>query len=223
MKKKSKAILWLTVTAGLLLASNIQQYRLYEKQQLTLLQAEHELDQARAQHRELTARVESLRRMEPMPRGISQHHLRGIISGTLEYLGVKQRRDWERLLLLTVVTESDCGAYTRQLRGPARGAVQMEPETERHVLAWLRAKQPDMYAKVKALRVPAKLTIHELEYNNGYGVAMAYSLYVMRKANPHGKTTRELAGIYKRLFNTVKGKATVDGVLAKLDTFGVRI
>ena len=223
MNKTAKVIVGLSVTAGLLLCSNIQQHRLFQRQESSLMQAEHELELAKAQHKELTAKIESLRKMEPTPRGISQRHLRGIIGGTLEYLGVKQRRDWERLLLLTVVTESDCGAYTRQLRGPARGAVQMEPETERCVTAWLKKKRPDLYAKIKALRVPARLPLHELEYNNAYGIAMSYALYVMRKADPKGKSTKELAAIYKRLFNTMQGKATVGGVLAKLDSFGVRI
>jgi len=226
MKKMSiaaKAILGLSVTATVLLASNIQQYRQHERQQLTLLQAEQELNHARAQNKKLTARVESLRRMEPTTTGMYQKHLRGIIRATLQHMGCKQVADWERLLLLTVAAESNMGTWTRQLRGPARGIVQVEPATERNVLRWMQRHKPDLYARIKALRVPAKLAIHEAEYNTSYALAMCYGVYVMRDVNPHKKTTKQLAQLYKRHYNTAKGKATVDGVLAKLDTFGVRI
>ena len=214
MKKMSiaaKAILGLSVTASLLLASNIQQYRLHERQQLTLLQAKQELNQARAQNKKLTAT------------GMYQKHLRGIIRATLQHMGCKAVTDWERLLLLTVAAESNMGTWTRQLKGPARGIVQVEPETERCVLNWLQKNRPELYDKIKALRVPAKLSIHEAEYNTSYALAVCYGVYMMRKVDPRGKDAVSLARIYKTKYNTVKGKATVDGVLAKLDTFGVRI
>jgi len=226
MKKMSitaKAILGLSVTATVLLASNIQQYRQHERQQLTLLQAEQELNHARAQNKKLTARVESLRRMEPTTTGMYQKHLRGIIRATLQHMGCKQVADWERLLLLTVAAESNMGTWTRQLHGPARGIVQVEPKTERCVLNWLQKNRPDLYARIKILRVPAKLAIHEAEYNTSYALAVCYGVYVMRKVDPKGKDATSLAGIYKAKYNTAKGKATVEGVLAKLDTFGVRI
>lgn len=226
MKKKciaAKAILGLSVTAGLLLCSNIQQYRLCQRQESALLQAENKLAQARVQHKKLEARIESLRRMEPTTTGMYQKHLRGIIRATLQHMGCKQVADWERLLLLTVAAESNMGTWTRQLRGPARGIVQVEPETERCVLNWLQKNRPDLYARIKALRVPAKLSIHEAEYNTSYALAVCYGVYMMRKVDPLGKDAASLAKIYKTKYNTVKGKATVDGVLAKLDTFGVRI
>jgi len=223
MNFSTKAIIGLSVTAVLLIASNVQQHRLYQRQEIALLQAENKLEQSKAQNKELTERVESLRRMEPTPTGVSQKHLRGIIRATLQHMGCKQTADWERLLLLTVAVESNMGTWTRQLRGPARGIVQVEPATERDVLRWMQKHKPDLYARIKALRVPARLSIHEAEYNTSYALAICYGVYVMRKADPHKKSTRELAAIYKRLFNTMAGKATVGGVLAKLDSFGVRI
>jgi hypothetical protein len=115
------------------------------------------------------------------------------------------------------------GALLHQVRGPAKGIVQIEPSTEKEVLQWLKVKKPELYEKVRKLRVPARLHLHEAEYNNAYAVALCYGVYLMRKVNPHKKDAKQLAQVYKRYYNTVLGKATVPGVLAKLEEYGVRI
>lgn len=155
--------------------------------------------------------------------GIAHSHVRNVIRSTLEFLGLR-REDWERLLMLTVCTESDMGRYLHQVKGPAKGIWQVEPETERTVLNWLEKREKGMYEKVKRLRVPARLDIHEMEYNLAYAVAVAVNVYRMRKVNPHPKSgVEDLANIYKKHYNTYKGKATVKGVLEKLEAYNVRL
>lgn len=171
------------------------------------------------------ARLADIRAVDPKPMGIHIPHLKRTISATLEHLQVpkKQRTGWERLMLLTIVQESSAGAYTRQVRGPARGIVQVEPATEREALDWAKRRQPALYERVKALRVPARLDIHEAEYNAAYAIGVAYVVYVMRHVDPSGKNVEELAHIYKAKYNTVKGKATVPGVLRRLKEYAVNL
>ena len=169
---------------------------------------------AQAELLEKQGRIERLKTI-PNINGLNQSHLRELIDHTLSYLG-ERGNDWRRLILLTICTESNMGSLLHQIRGPAKGIVQIEPSTEKEVLFWLKTKKPDLYERIRQLRVPARMALHEAEYNNAYAVAVCYGVYVMRNVNPHKKTARQLAQLYKRHYNTVRGKATVPGVLAKL-------
>ena len=153
--------------------------------------------------------------------GIYQSHIERIVESTLKYLNESNIKDWTRLLTITITTESDMGKYLKQLKGPAVGITQVEPETERHALDWMCNKERKTYDKIKKLRVPAKVSIHEAEYNLAYSIALAYSTYRMRKVDPKNKSIKELVELYKIHFNTIKGKATIEGVLNKLTKFGV--
>ena len=155
--------------------------------------------------------------------GVYQPHLRRIIQASLSWMKVRNIADWERLIMLTIATESDLGRFAKQVRGPAIGITQCEPETERVVLNWLKIKRPELYARIKGLRVPAHIGIHEAEYNTAYSVALCYGVYLMRGVDPHGKSTENLATLYKRHYNTMAGKATVAGVLDKLTMYGIKI
>ena len=187
-----------------------------------LLQVKEELELYKTENKVLNKQVHNLRSREITPKGILQSHLNRMIVSTLRYLGEKNVKDWQRLILLTIVTESNMGCFTKQVRGPARGIVQIEPATERETLDWLKVHKPQLYKKIKDLRVPARLGIHECEYNNAYSIAMCYAVYLWRNVSPKGDTTA-LATLYKKHYNTFRGKATVPGVLAKLDAYGVRL
>lgn len=154
-------------------------------------------------------------------RGFYPKHLRNIIDKTLIYLDVKHRTAWNKLLYLTVLVESDNGALTKQIGGTAKSVFQIEPKTERETLDWLKAKKPILYEKIKNLRIPAKLEVHEGEYNIAYATALAYSVYLWRKANPINKSDLELAQIHKKLYNTYLGKGSVERsmkILKNMDT-----
>lgn len=189
------------------------------REQIT--ETKQKLDVAQKRKTELEQTLNRVRASTATP-GVYAPHLRDIIRETLTFIGEKNVVQWTRLILLTVVTESDKGRYTRQVRGPARGITQCEPATEREVLNWLKKYRPGTYERIRKLRVPARLRLHEAEYNTSYAVALCYGVYVMRKVNPKGNRLA-LARLYKRHYNTVKGKATVDGVLAKLESMGVEI
>lgn len=190
-----------------------------------IMDMDEELAASRAVLSQTKARLADIRAVDPKPMGVYIPHLKRTIGAVLEHLQApkKQRTGWERLILLTIVQESGAGAYTRQVRGPARGIVQVEPATEREALAWAKRRQPALYERVKALRVPARLDIHEAEYNTAYAIGVAYIVYTMRRVDPSGKNAEALARIYKAKYNTAKGKATVPGVLRRLKEYAVNL
>lgn len=155
--------------------------------------------------------------------GIKQTHLKGIITSVLAYLGEKNIKDWTRLLCLTIATESNMGQLTKQIGGPARGITQVEPSTEKEALAWLSKRHPKTYEALSRLRVPAKVGIHEAEYNMAYSIGLAYAVYRMKKADPTKKSAKELAKLYKKHYNTYKGKATIDGVMTKVLAYNIQL
>ena len=209
-----------TIIGGALHMSSLGNELNIKKQEIRKLESENQ--KLEGEKARLEKSVKRLRAGNSVP-GISQVHLKRVITSTLQYLGIPKISDWERLILLTIATESDMGRYLKQVKGPARGLVQVEPATERETLDWLKSKRPALYEKVKKLRIPARLATHEAEYNLSYSVALCYGVYLMRKVDPSGKSSEELAKLYKIHYNTVKGKATIPGVLAKLSDYRVKI
>lgn len=160
-------------------------------------------------------RVPSESKVRVLYRGIYKKHLESLIESVLIHLGVQHREDWKKLLLVTIMTESDGGRYLKQIKGPAKGVMMLELPTEKDCLAWCKAKKPELYRKIKELRVPAKLKSHEAEYNLAYSIAMAYMEYVHRKVDPRGKDLKGLAELHKRYYNTYLGKSTIKGTMNK--------
>lgn len=154
--------------------------------------------------------------------GVHKAQLREIITSVLSYLGEKSLADWTRLLMMTAAVESDCGFYLRQVKGPARSIFQIERPTERDALDWARERHPELYAKIKSLRFPAKLHINELQANLAYSTACAYLVYKRKRVSPEEKSMDELVALYKARYNTALGKATIKGTKAKLRAFNIR-
>lgn len=154
--------------------------------------------------------------IQPSATGVSVTHLRDIIMHTMQYMQVPNVGDWRRLLMITALQETHGGKWLRQIRGPANGLMQVEPETERVALRWLARHDPQKYALLRKLRVPARLGAHEMQYNHAYCIAVAYAVYRMRHVNPSGCSVERLARLYKQHYNTARGKATVTGVLERV-------
>lgn len=199
---------------------SLQTYEKLNKTMIELKKADDKLTEFAKENEQLK---KALQECKGSKAGIKQTHLKGIISSVLVYLGEKNPKDWTRLLCLTIATESNMGQFTKQMKGPARGITQVEPSTEREVLAWLHKYHPKTFEHLRKLRVPAKLGIHEAEYNMAYSIGLCYGVYRMRKVNPSKKSTKELAALYKKYYNTYKGKATVDGVMTKLIAYNVKL
>lgn len=122
------------------------------------------------------------------------------------------------LLLLTAAQETQLGRWIKQLRGPARGIYQMEPETERHVLAWVRKTHPALADKVAALNCPGDDKLpggdRDMIFNLAYQTAMARVNY-LRFPGEIPTDMADQAIYYKRHWNTPAGKATaIEALLA---------
>lgn len=109
------------------------------------------------------------------------------------------------LLLGTAAQESRFGTFLRQLQGgPALGAFQMEPAT----FDWLRDRYSgryDLYGR----------RVEELEWDLRFAIVMARLRYrVMPEPLPDTIDLRDLGGYWKRHYNTVHGRGTVEEFIA---------
>ena len=125
------------------------------------------------------------------------------------------------LLVFTCAVESDGGTYLKQIKGPALGIYQMEPQTyndlwqnyirSRSNILMLLSVNFDVY------RMPSEeKMVHDLFY----ATAMARLLYKRApKAMPNVVTPEALWEYYKEFWNTELGKAKKDKCLKAYASF----
>ncbi len=106
------------------------------------------------------------------------------------------------LLMGTVAQESKFGEYIRQIRGPALGVFQMEPDT----FDWLRDKYSIKYPAVLQGRM-----VEELEWDLFLSILTARLRYrVVPEALPSSSNVLALALYWKQHYNTPIGAGTVE-------------
>ncbi|MBF0146383.1 MAG: hypothetical protein HQL84_09925 [Magnetococcales bacterium] len=118
----------------------------------------------------------------------------------------------ERLLLGTAIQESGCGLYLRQRnRGPALGIFQMEPATHQDIwnnwLRWQIAPRDRILGYLATQEAPdANRLVTDLFY-----AAILCRLHYRRiaEALPDANDLDALANYWKRHYNTLKGRGTV--------------
>lgn len=148
--------------------------------------------------------------------------LREMVDTVLVYLEpeIKYSRTARELLMLTCATESHLGKYLRQLEGPARGIMQMEPATEKDIWNNFMIYNPKLWNLVKEVIGTPNFTFPALQWNLAYQIAMARIHYFRVPARfphveyePDGDLTAHsitgLAGYWKEYYNTRLGKGTV--------------
>lgn len=119
---------------------------------------------------------------------IEKKQLREMVQDVLMYLDpeVPYSQSAEELVLLTIATESHGGKWFKQEHGPAKGIIQMEPNTESDLWSWIERTQPN--ALVKKLTVlhgsmaifnrGGKVrSIDPSQYNLAYQIAMCRMFY----------------------------------------------
>ncbi|MEE3046670.1 MAG: hypothetical protein VX620_15580 [Pseudomonadota bacterium] len=122
----------------------------------------------------------------------------------------------ENLLMGTAAQESDGGRYVRQLaNGPARGIFQMEPATLDDIYANYLEYRPDLRGAVDAYLTPALGRDENLVCNLAYATLMCRVHYRrVPDALPKADDLRGMATYWKRFYNTVQGKGTVEEFVA---------
>lgn len=224
MKKFEKIIFWFLVNfSACLLISCIVITQRTEALREEVIQTVEKVNALKIKNAALQHQLEKLRNVRRngdihstiTKAGIYVPHLRRVVKSTIEFLNLKGAADWERLVLLTIAAESDCGHYLKQVKGPAKGIAQLEEPTEVDVLAFYKRKMPITYKKIQELTIPADLSVHQAEGNLPYAIAMCIGEYLRRGYRPYGASTEELARAWKVNYNTVLGRGTVAGALRK--------
>ncbi len=127
----------------------------------------------------------------------------------------------EELLVFTCAAESLGGTLLQQIKGPALGIYQMEPNTYTDIWSnFIRAR--NQLATLMALhfgcnRVPE---IERLIYDLHFATAMTRIHYLRMPGNlPDAKDIDGLWDYYKKYYNTDKGKAKKEESIKKYQDF----
>ncbi len=116
------------------------------------------------------------------------------------------------LLLMTAAHESNLSSYIYQVEGPALGAYQMEPATLDDIwtnyLSGRAMLRHEIVAKLKYIKRPENAA---LATDLKFATIMARVHYLRDKQPlPKADDVEALAAYAKRVWNTEKGKATVE-------------
>ena len=137
-----------------------------------------------------------------------------IIKPTLKYMGGNYNsKDARFLSLCTAAIESKCGYYIKQIKGPALGIWQMEPNTHDDIWGNCDAlRRGDTSVFVNSLRVGEPFSPHtNLVVSPMYACAMARLKYSMdSEPLPKHDNFRAVYDYYKRIYNTPAGASTYE-------------
>jgi hypothetical protein len=130
-------------------------------------------------------------------------------------------KDAEELMIFTCAVESDGGTYIRQIKGPALGIYQMEPQTHNDI--WMNyiyghgALSMRLFANFDISNRPDE---SRMIYDMRYSTAMARIHYLRVKDSlPPCHNVEAIWEYYKKYYNTVKGAAQKDESIKKYHDF----
>lgn len=137
-----------------------------------------------------------------------------VVRPVITALGLYSRAA-ENLLVGTALQESGL-KYLRQLNGPAIGVLQMENPTHDDIWANYLTQRHGLATLVRGFQlsywedVPAA----QMAGNMYYAVAMGRIHYLrVREALPKADNAAEMARYWKKYYNTLLGRGTVEGAL----------
>jgi len=143
--------------------------------------------------------------------GINKDQLRELIKSVLHYLEpeIHYSEDAVELTMLTIAQESHMGDYINQVKGPAKGIIQMEPATEKDIWDNFLKYKPVLAKKIDDLKDKTEWT-DDLMANLNYQIAILRVHYFrVKESLPRYNIISAMADYYKRHYNTIIGKATV--------------
>ena len=127
------------------------------------------------------------------------------------------------LLQETAAIESHRGIHISQLNGgPARGICQMELKTIQDTLSWMKKNHIEQYRAVRVFWNSKETEEWNFQKNVPWQIAMAASYYWRMAGNDIIKSTLSREGrekIYKKHWNTHKGKSTREKYLAMCEIY----
>lgn len=151
---------------------------------------------------------------------IHKDQLRGLIVDVLKEVDLHSE-DAVELLMLTAAVESELGTAIQQYgNGPALGIFQMELDTCQDIENnWLRFKDDHFQWRVKTFDNQGDLAIN-LKGNIPFQIVRA-RLHYLRKpdALPHHSDVKGMAEYWKKHYNTIHGKGTVDKAIESYEEY----
>jgi len=120
-----------------------------------------------------------------------------------------------QLLLGTAAVESACGYYIEQLKGPAKGIFQMEPDTEKDIYENYLQYRPRLKDTLEYFSVGAFPYGEEMRWNLAYQIMMARIHYLrVPEELPFSNDIEGQAHYWKTYYNTHLGKGTAAKYIA---------
>jgi hypothetical protein len=110
------------------------------------------------------------------------------------------------LLMATAAMETDLGTWLSQVGGPALGVFQVEPQTLTGLLVRLNQAETNALATVATPQPPPV----QVESNLVYAAAICRLYYWLDPMPLPADTVDGLWGMYKAVWNTPAGDATID-------------
>lgn len=161
---------------------------------------------------------------ETMERGVLEDSI-GRVLDSLHGLSF-DKVGYKKLLVETMAYESERGTFIKQKGGPALGVYQIEPSTHRYVVKdWLERKGEDREILKKALKrwtLKGVKNSYNITKNIHYQTLVAFLVYYHRVGGfPALTTLKDRATLYKKHYNTYKGKGTVRGYIEKAHEYKV--
>lgn len=146
-----------------------------------------------------------------------------VIEPSLKEIGLYSKGA-EQLLLGTACVESRLGTYLRQIRGPAMGVYQIEPNTHRDIWRNYVAYRQGLQTKLKSMvsanqwREDQRRPHHyALITNLAYSTAMARLVYLRHPDPiPEENDWEGMAAYWKKSYNTYLGAGTVEKFMVSL-------
>ena len=152
-----------------------------------------------------------------------QHLKKYIIEPVLYNLGYNQLAAIN-LLLGTAAQESRLGQYLHQLKGPALGIYQMEPNTYNDICENYLYSRPKLSLKIYDLQINGLTPEKNLIGNLYYATALARIHYLrFSEPLPDANDIRDLAKYWKKYYNTRKGKGTIEQFVDSYNKLILRI
>lgn len=149
-------------------------------------------------------------------------HLRKTVHAVLNHLPqVKSGGNMEKLVIETANAETEGGHFDYPWRSKGDyGVFQLRKSTVKDTLTWLKSVHPDVHEAVMSFYDRKKSWDENLDHNVPLGAALCATYYW--RACPEAKITtkKQRAAVWKKYYNTHKGKGSVSAYLKRNNDIG---
>jgi hypothetical protein len=147
---------------------------------------------------------------------MEKKQLRKLIKETLIEIGLYSQ-EAENLIIGTIAQESHLGKYIEQVRGPAKGICQMEPNTYNDIWNNYLKYKPELSDKILKLSVDAN-DADEMRWNLKLSIAMC-RVHYLRVPTAIPLSLERQAEYWKKFYNTRFGKGTIEQYIKNYNRF----